>query len=1153
MLHYLTWLQSAWISRADKRTNAAMLIPVRRMQLVTVLAVVLLAGVIWYSSECFAQGGASSGPSVSMAEAPDWDFGWNAWARPLPEGPIRCLMIAPSHALRDAVELSRQIDIDLDIAAVHDVMNVLDSEASTTLGVQLDRKLDAIILADIDAENLPVSIHGALIDKIREGTGLVRVSYGSTPFPALQRVLDTLESMRTDAPITRGTAALGPFAVPEGPPVLRMYEGMGTRTVEIGYATPRPSMHCLVPGLSNPAVNDRGFLEAQFSAVARAVLWAAGRAPAITIEHVENLDPKGPDVQDTPPRLPQEFVQTMRDAALPIITHSYRIRLSAPAPKDYEVRIRLRYPHKQIRWSRVFAEQKIAKGENSGTFYISHASGDSLLDVWLMDDESVVDWYTLSVHVDGWPEIDNVTYSKFAVKTNDALTISFDVRPHYHRPRPATAYARASDPRGRVVADKYVPVSAEGGRVQATLGLTNLDVEQLRVELFVADTPHGPFGPWNLEHSTHHVRFVPVADPQEPPFGFIAEGIASAEPNVRGLNRTLAAAGVDTIRLLPERPDALGLTFDNLGVLPNLFMDNAGVGDAFQRDAAAYSRLGAKAYCLVGEKSNSWDLYRAARAALREVDEHAQLGLLATGSGASDLGPDWNQSASRIDFLRVQPGGTAAEIVRSLRGRDQSRYIHLNSPLGSPSLLEARQLPWYAALHGMNGVWLSNTYEIAGVELRDTALYPDGRLKPWFAEATKAVEEVRTGYGLLLSGARRDHSGIAILSSRSSARFNAAAGDEGINSDDAEPAAINLLERLGFQFDMISAEEVAEGALADYDVLILPAARALDEQAIDAAAIFASGGGTLIADFIPGRFDSDGVARASNSLNPVFGVGQIGKTKLITGALALRMASPPGKRKLPVLPGLRADGSVVAGDAFVGGHVGPTPVWLIRDTGKGLTVLLNHSFSDSLDSQWFQSLFDGWLARGGARKILPRLLRKGSYFEGERVLYHYGEAQVVALLSSPDASERVQKLRPLFPEDRHVYTMRNGENLGRSKSATVKLGRGEVGLYSSLPYEVSRVVVDTPGNVQGGRVPVEVSVRTRERLPGRHLVYVSLMESDGEGPPLVSRILECSGGEGSTYLPVALNISPGTYTVAARDVLTGIRGSAQIILVAGAL
>ena len=58
------------------------------------------------------------------------------------------------------------------------------------------------------------------------------------------------------------------------------------------------------------------------------------------------MAPAGPDAIDTPPQLPPQFIQSMKEAAVQPLLPPYRLRLSRPAKKKYTVRVRARYPYR---------------------------------------------------------------------------------------------------------------------------------------------------------------------------------------------------------------------------------------------------------------------------------------------------------------------------------------------------------------------------------------------------------------------------------------------------------------------------------------------------------------------------------------------------------------------------------------------------------------------------------------------------------------------------------------------------------------------------------------------------------------------------------------------------------------------------------------
>ena len=98
-----------------------------------------------------------------------------------------------------------------------------------------------------------------------------------------------------------------------------------------------------------------------------------------------------------------------------------------------------------------------------------------------------------------------------------------------------------------------------------------------------------------------------------------------------------------------------------------------------------------------------------------------------------------------------------------------------------------------------------------------------------------------------------------------------------------------------------------------------------------------------------------------------------------------------------------------------------------------------------------------------------------------------------------------------------------------------------------LPYEVSRITIDAPDSVSAGkRLRLRVSLRCTDKLPGRHLVQITFGPHLGESLSHYDRTVDCPGGSGTTYIPLALNERPGIYDIRARDVLTGVSESLSI-------
>jgi len=102
----------------------------------------------------------------------------------------------------------------------------------------------------------------------------------------------------------------------------------------------------------------------------------------------------------------------------------------------------------------------------------------------------------------------------------------------------------------------------------------------------------------------------------------------------------------------------------------------------------------------------------------------------------------------------------------------------------------------------------------------------------------------------------------------------------------------------------------------------------------------------------------------------------------------------------------------------------------------------------------------------------------------------------------------------------------------------------------TLPYEMSRIVLDVPARGQPGqRLEILATVKTKGALPGTHLLHVRVLDPSGRELMLYGRTIIARDGLGATYIPLAYNDLPGDYTVIVRDVLSGVEavGTVEVI------
>ena len=1156
------------------------------------------------------------------------------WAIPIQGGPIEVLFVGPEAAAADFEHLQRRLQLKTsrvtfpfatDAGGARETRPLLDEPALGDLRRALEKPPHVVVLARIGMDDLPAPLRQRLRSLAEAGTGLVLVSYGPDRSPAPGELFEGLGPKQDSEVVTRGIGAGALAGWQDGLDRVHLYEGERGRAVAIAYWSNAPQTHCLVPAAEDDVLHAPGTIDNYLSLVARAVRWAAGRDPELRIEKVESMTPPGPDAVDTPPQLPAEFIQNMRDAAAQPLLRPYRLRLNRPAKKKYTVRVRARYPYRGLE-SSYTPDDVIGRGEQSIILNLPVGYGDCFLDFWLLDRGVVVDWFTEAVRHEGWPEITNVVFSSLAVEPNDTIEISLRVRPHYHRPRPCTVFVRATDSLGRLVAETSVPVDAKGGEITVELPLVDLLAPYLKVEVFAADTKEGPLNHWLMERSDYAFAHVLVRRNAPNGFRFITDGPAATEFNTRRHNRTMAAYGIDAIHM-SDPADPVGVpALDHLDAIPTvasyaipasyedpdtrsnqdyelgeqtrryrqfgpglylLDIENISLGEGasasnaglyaqeFQRFLAAkYPGLTAlnrawgtafddwseaRSAAIRGPRSTSahMDLdafeesmlltaYLRAGDVISEIDPRARVGIEAIAPGKKNYALDSATFLRRVDFLLVSDDPLAADKVQSFRSDRGMAILKPAGGLLARGVRFAEWLPWYAALHGLDGLWIdSRAGTMIGRGPGDGAKKhaPEDPL----SALAREVRVVQSGIAALLKQARPVRSGIAIYDSRSSTRLDRVVPVNAYASRTSQESFARLLDKFGYQYDFVDYEAVVKGALADYSLCVLPFARALSSEEIFALQRFHREGGALIADILPGRYDEHGSPREENPLRRLFGVSSHGQLRLGPIApISLKEDPKRGRRRRAAAP-VRPDRSIYGSNAGILATVDETAIGFVRVEAAGRTLLLNYCLGNSPNE--LEPAISEWVEKTGAtKKCADALLSRGN-FSGDVSVFKFSEATLYTFLKRPDEKDTDERVRIVVESDRHAYDVLTGRHYGPGSKASLKVTPGRAALLCSLPYEVTRVVVAASKVVgRGRRLSIHAEIKTRGGLPQDHVVHVAITAPDGSTMPHYARVLDCPNGRCETYIPLAINDAPGQYTVTVRDVLTGTVGHAEVIV-----
>lgn len=1181
----------------------------------------------WLTGRSSKEVGESSNPVFSKLSL-ETEADGVTWGTPLDSGNIRALVVAPRFTLRDVQALATQLSLDVElvpfwtassIGAPEDVAPVPGTGTQETLDslrAALDQNLDVIVIANVDMTGIPTAEFDLLVEKVRGGTGLVMAHHRKTDSPELQAFFAAIEPAPGNDIVTRG---IGHQLTPEWPGGLGFVQsgslGEG-RVVELDYPGPRPETHCLIPSLTYGLQAEWEHFDTYLSLAARAIRWAAGRDPATSILRVEPEQLPAPSATELPAGLDTEVEGDALDLIRRQLIRPFIVQLDRPAAKGYSVRTRVRRPGMGSPVIATPVTSTLEKGETSTRVYLVAGSGQYYLDVWLLDKDEVVDWFTEAVVVEAWPVINNLTLNRATLLSQDALGLSFTMPP---RDRPAAVLMRATDPWRRVVAESFVRVPPEAGLVKGSLDLDDLIGGPLKVEVFAVDRDAEFFTEWDTTYAAYAYRQVPVqVSNRESRLSLVATIDGSAEYNARSAYRTLGDAGVwgahtegtvDAVAFLADAgiepiPRVAQYTPTSIvggAVREPCFTDPAWLAVEAERLAAEvdFVRLaGANRFSLgdgnclttgtdpVCQSASAVDAYLQylrevygsggspqadhgtdADSAtfdqwidfrsfmdgvftgfhadmcrqIRQVDNRLTAGFVARPGTNAFTGYDWPRLMRAVDWLAVPLDLRVVERVRSYRSGGQTFGLSVSSLGAAEGEGKLRWIPWYAALHGLDELWLPPLIATGNHVVNTPLIGPAGAWVDQAQDLFAAADDLSSGTQRLLREARRETSGIAVYDSRSSYYLNHAEPSFGCDSPTAESYFIELIRRLGYQFDYLSSEDVASGKLADFKVLILPMVRSMSEAELEAVRTFHANGGNLIADLSPGVYDQHGIPRAAPPLDDRFGVRHGTFPRASAPCAALIQIDLDGKRASGSFEGLIADASVEAVQAAVGGLAGTAPVWLIHRS-TGIAALINHILPESGEyASMLATLLDTLLESCGIQRPVQIEGPAGARFRGEAFSCELDGNRLIALLADP--GENSQDLRIVLPDAVAHYDAGNGRSISRYRNHSVTLGPGESALYAVLPYDVSGIDLEALPNVAAGeRLPFTLGIKARKGVPTTHVVHVDLLSLQTEGSKRIAyygRDVICRSGLGEGFIRLALNERPGVYKLVARDALTG--------------
>ena len=548
------------------------------------------------------------------------------------------------------------------------------------------------------------------------------------------------------------------------------------------------------------------------------------------------------------------------------------------------------------------------------------------------------------------------------------------------------------------------------------------------------------------------------------------------------------------------------------------------IADPADLDEAAALKAGNTARWFDRQAFKSWNFVRFCgryRAAYEAIDPQAKVGF--EGAGLFDRGDDIDLIVRSNTFWSPYPG-TSDEVIRSLAPRDFPRANWMGYTKDADSLLAKY---WRMVVLGMDSVWWWRWDCIGRFH---GWLAPDLRPFPAVADLLQDTQIVRDGLGDLLLRCTRLDDGIAILYSYPSSLLHKQRGGSSYGGyEAAHLGAQTLVRELGLEFRYLSDRTVREGALADPSlrILLLPRAEVLGDAEVAAIRQFVARGGLVLADVRTGLYDGHCRPRPQGALDDLFGIRREGCPEATTVS-----GTDLGTLKL--------DAAVTPTSGEAATRYGGIAAWIGHRDGQGETLFLNTDFGalGQLGQPSAPESVTTDLALRFARfnVIAEYTLVDRDQHRERRVMVSRWQNGNASLFSLFRAGGERTTVRVLLPRDATVYDLRQHRQVATGSAFTTEIVPNRASFFAVLPARAPSAELELSSTTAGlGTVPTATL-----RIPnaaGLHALRLRV-QTDGNHLDWLDRNVIVGREAVTLPLPVAFNDPLGRYDIQAIDLFT---------------
>ena len=530
-----------------------------------------------------------------------------------------------------------------------------------------------------------------------------------------------------------------------------------------------------------------------------------------------------------------------------------------------------------------------------------------------------------------------------------------------------------------------------------------------------------------------------------------------------------------------------------------------------------------------------------------------KIGLSGTQRNAGDyfVGLDWWKLAGKRKMrCVVSYGGAQIEIMRSFMHPDDF-LARWGGGYDQPGQNEKhhRQGPWGLLFRNADAC----AYGFFAAE--SPMLFPDLTPRPHAAWVNEQVARIgRGGIGKLIKESNCVGDGVAIHYSQASIHANRLLRTMrgGIPTLDSNwDSWVAVLGTLGLQFDFVSYEQIENGKLRDYKVLVMPFSYVVSPKERERIEEFVRAGGTVIADVVCPEF---GAMFGGADVTDIFGIEQKGLPTL----KLTRMKTADGSSTAKFLQG--SDRLTPAEGKAQSRFENDVPAIVVNRIGQGRAICLNLAIADyrtvslagaggEIDvvagtklekKESIEKTIRSVLAMAGVKpEIKATVTRTGKSLDAQFFRFRDGHAEYAGIMSLRPGSGRItekdhEPVKINFGRKAHVYDVIRKKYLGLTDEIAFTFVHGETSLFALLPERPTGIKIGVKTRYSQGEM-MTFPVRANGGHSG--VVLVSLLDADGV--ERYHKQVHVADGSGSVQVPLALNDPPGKWSVKVNDVVTG--------------